>query len=56
MTTQWEREEDQLERDLADGLIDMKEFNAQMRELRRDYRDAAEESARDAYDREMSNW
>ena len=54
--TQIEREEDQLERDLADGMITAQEFNKQMRDLQREYRYAAEEAAQIAYDNEMENW
>ena len=53
---QWEREEEQLEHDLANGFISREEYNKQMRELRSAYREAAEESAMNAYDREMNNW
>ena len=53
---QFERMEDQLERDLDAGLISQAEFNAEMREMQRDYQAAAEEAARDAYDRELGYW
>lgn len=53
---QWEREEEQLERDLADGLISQKEYQQQLRELQRDYRGAAEEAADRAYRDEMERW
>ncbi len=56
MNRQMEREVEQLERDLADGHISQAKFNKEMREMERDYRAAAEESARDAYDREMDRW
>lgn len=53
---QWEREEEDLGERLATGEISQKEYNRQLRELHRDYRESAEESAQDAYDREMDNW
>lgn len=53
---QWDREEQQLENELAAGLITRDEYNRQIRELRRDYRAAAEESAHDAYERELERW
>jgi hypothetical protein len=53
---QQEAEERQLDDDLASGAIDMKEYNRQVREMERDYREDAREAARGAYDREMENW
>jgi len=52
----FEREEEYLEEQLANGEITIKEYNREMLELRRDYQAAAEESAQDAYDREMECW
>jgi len=52
----WDREEDQLQRDLDRGYITQKEFNKAMSDLRRDYRDAAQDAAQGAYDSEMQNW
>jgi hypothetical protein len=58
--TQWEREEEQLCRDLNCGLLSPAEFNKQMRELQRDMRDemlgAAEEAADRAYRDECERW
>lgn len=54
--TQYDREEDQLDRDLAAGLITPAQHREQMRELQRDYRGAAEEAAQNAYERELGNW
>jgi hypothetical protein len=54
--SQYDREEEQLDNDLAAGLITPQQHREQMRELQRDYRAAAEESAQDAYDRELGNW
>jgi hypothetical protein len=53
---QYDREEEQLQNDYAAGLITLAEYNKQMRELQRDYQAAAEERARDAYEREMERW
>ncbi len=53
---QYDREEQQLCDDYNAGLITREEYNRQMRELQRDYRAAAEEVAREAYDREMDRW
>lgn len=54
--SQFEREEDQLHQDYADGLIDLKELNQSINRLNREYRECAREAAEDAYDREMGNW
>jgi hypothetical protein len=51
-----EREEDALSEQLANGDISPTEYNREMRELQRDYRDAAEESARNAYEQERERW
>lgn len=55
-TTQYEREEQQLEDYLSDGRITQAEYNSQMRDLQRDYRDSAHESANAAYEQELGNW
>ena len=47
---QIEREMEQLEQDLVDGLISQEEFRKQMRELQREYRDMVEEEAERAAD------
>lgn len=51
--TQYEREEEQLERDLNDGHISQAEYNKQLQQMQRDYRDElrgmAEEAAEQAY-------
>lgn len=54
--TQYEREEQQLEDELAGGRITQAEYNVQLREMERSYRQEARESAQDAYDREMERW
>lgn len=53
---QYDREEQQLDDDLAAGRITPAEHSKQLRELQRDYRDAARESAESAYERELDNW
>jgi hypothetical protein len=53
---QWDREEQLLEEELASGHISMVEYNQGMRDLQRDYRDAAEESACNAYENELLRW
>jgi hypothetical protein len=53
---QYEREEDQLDRDLRDGLITQAEFRQQLRELQREQRGAAEEAAERAYNDTMGGW
>ena len=57
---QYEREEEQLERDLAEGRISSAEYSRQLREMQRDYRDeargAADEAAERAYQDEIGRW
>ena len=53
---QMEREQEALARELERGNIDNSEYNEAMRDLERDYRDAAHESARDAYEQELDRW
>jgi hypothetical protein len=52
----FEREEQLLEDDYNAGNLSLAEYNREMRELQRDYRAAAEESARDAYESELQRW
>lgn len=52
----FDREEDQLVSDLNDGLITRNEFNAAMRNLREELRQAAQEEADAAYDAYMGGW
>jgi hypothetical protein len=42
--------EEQLLEDYADGIYSLDEFNERMRDLGREYRDAVEEEAQEAYD------
>lgn len=55
-SSQFDREHDQLERDLAEGLITQKEFNAGLREMREEQREYAREQADRAYDDAMDLW
>ena len=52
----FEREEQDLQERFANGEITTKEHNYELRELQRDYMAQAEESAQEAYDREMDKW
>lgn len=60
MTTQYEREAEQLERDLREGLITPAEYNKQVRDMERDMRDemrgAAEEAAERAWNDTMDRF
>lgn len=51
-----EREEQAAADDLNAGRIDQKQYNARIRDIQRDYREAADESANDAYERERERW
>lgn len=52
----YERAEDDLSDQLAAGHITQAEFNAEMREMARDYAAEAEEAAQAAYEEERSRW
>lgn len=54
--SQFEREEDALTEDYNAGRITLSEYNKQIADLNREYRAMAQESAQDAYDREMDRW
>lgn len=57
MSTKWlDDEEDRLYNALNAGEITAAEYHRQIRGLRRDYQQAAEECARASYDREMERW
>lgn len=56
MMDAFEREEQMLEEQLANGEISNEEFNDEMRELQRDYRGAAQEAAESAYNDVMGRW
>lgn len=53
---QFEREETAIQERYERGEITNAEMWEEQRQLQRDYRDAAEEAAREAYEREMDNW
>lgn len=53
---QFDRDEIQLDEELASGLISQEQFNRAMRQLRREYREAAEDAAEEAYRNEYSGW
>lgn len=52
----FDRAEDHLAQMYDDGLLSLSEYNAEMRELGRDYAAAAEEAAQDAYEAERDRW
>lgn len=52
----YDREIQQLEDDLRDGLITQAEFNKAIREVQMYAREAAEEAAENAYNHAMWNW
>jgi len=54
MNKQFDREVEDLEQRLGDGLISTKEFNEEMREMERGYREQARDAAQEEYDREMN--
>lgn len=56
MGRQLEREEDAIFQDFEDGEISAEQREKELRELYLDYRVAAEEAARDAYERELDRW
>jgi polyhydroxyalkanoate synthesis regulator phasin len=53
---QYEREEELIDQQYTDGLITREEHARLVNELWRDYREAAQEAAREAYERELDNW
>lgn len=53
---QIEREEEDIERRYAEGLLTAKEYQEKMRDLYRDYRAQAEEAAEQAYRDELERW
>lgn len=56
MKTWYDKAEDQLERELMNGLITQTEYNKEMRALQREYQEEARSAAEQAYNREMENW
>jgi hypothetical protein len=53
MPNWYERAEQELERDLEEGRMTLKEFNKAMRELRMELEESAARASQEAYDREM---
>ena len=58
--TQYEREEDQLERDYREGNITLAQYNKELRDMQRSYRDEmrglAEDAAECAYNDTIGGW
>jgi hypothetical protein len=54
--SQLDQEIDEIDQRLEDGRISREEADAEQREVRRDYRGAAEEAAQNAYDSELERW
>jgi len=54
--SQFDREEAAIIDDMNSGMISQEEGWGALRDLQRAYRDAAEEAAHEAYEREMSCW
>jgi hypothetical protein len=52
----YDREENNIEEEYANGTISLAERNKNLRQLQRDYRSDAEEAARNAYESEMARW
>ena len=56
MQDRLEKEVESIEQDAEDGEITQAQANKEIQELERDYRNATEESAQDAYDDELESW
>lgn len=54
--SQFDREEDAIIDAMNSGEMSREEGRRAILDLQRDYRDAAEESAREAYERELDRW
>ena len=54
--SQFEAEEQDIEYRYNNGEIDLSQYNKEIRDLHREYRAMAEESASEAYENEMLNW
>ncbi len=52
----YDREAEDLERQLEEGCISQAEYNEAMRDMERHYRDAAHKAADQAYRRELGYW
>jgi hypothetical protein len=55
-TKAYQTEEEMLEQDLAEGHIDLKEYNKRMNDLQRDYREEVHKEAQAAYDNVMNQY
>jgi len=53
---QLEREEDAIQQALENGELTSEEYNKEMSVLYREYCDAAEEAAQNAYSEELERW
>lgn len=53
---QFDREEAAIIDEMNSGAISQEEGRRALRDLQRDYRDSAEEAAREAYERELGSW
>lgn len=56
MKTWYEKAEDEIDQRLADGLIDGREYQRLMRDLRAEMQSEAEEAAQAAYNDAMGGW
>ncbi len=56
MRAQFDREEDAINAALERGDITQKEYNQQMRDLARDYKEAAYEAGERAREEELERW
>lgn len=54
--SQFDREEAAIIDAMNSGTMSQEEGRRELRDLHRDYQAQAEESARDAYERELSSW
>lgn len=54
--SQYEREEQAIYDSYDRGEIDNAQLQRELRDLQRDYRSAAEDAARDAYEAELERW
>ena len=56
LRNQFDREMESIERDFENGDMTEKEYRDSIREMERDYREAARESAQEAYYAEYERW
>jgi predicted RNA-binding protein associated with RNAse of E/G family len=50
------KEEDELTRQVNEGIISQATYQKAMREIHAEYRAMAQDAAQEAYDREMERW